>query len=308
MCTRSLRGKLSLAMFSMAAPPPLSESLSMELLQEDGDWASLASASGLADEMDDADCQALVGTVEAMAAELARRISSRMLAAKSTLAQRAQMRQAQQNAIAAEEQQRLEAMLMDEAAAREEVEARLEKARRVQHRLADALATTRDDGAARLAAHTVLAEWQRSLAAIKREAHCERLAPRHYARSLLRMCVGRWRSSARKLRHMRIDQFWERSVLELRGALQAHYQPQLEALRTEVRLAREETQAAWVAKEQQGRSLKAAFMRGVCQLNLETAGILGNTGNAEEEVAAALAAVEGAMPVPHGAPPRPMLP
>jgi len=28
----------------------------------------------------------------------------------------------------------------------------------------------------------------------------------------------------------------------------------------------------------------------------------------EEEVAAALAAVEGAMPVPHGAPPRPMLP
>ena len=99
----------------MAAPPPFSESLSMELLQEDGEWASLASASGLADEMDDADCQALVGTVEAMAAELARRISSRMLAAKSTLAQRAQMRQAQQNAIAAEEQQRLEAMLMDEA-------------------------------------------------------------------------------------------------------------------------------------------------------------------------------------------------
>lgn len=264
-------------------------------MNDDLEWASLASASGLADELDDEDCQHLVATVDAAAADLARRISSRMLLAKSGLAQRGQMRQAQAEARAADEQRRLEGIIDDEVAAREEVEARLEKARLQQHKLAELLSSTRDDGIARLGAQTVLFEWQRSLAAIKREGYCERLAPKHFARTLLRKCVGRWRSAGRKLRHARIDQFWERSVLELRSALLAHYEPKLRELDQMLAASRQETADAHVAKEQLGAQLKAAFMRGVCQLNLETASILGPGGEGGEE------------PQPDATAPRPIL-
>lgn len=53
-------------------------------------------------------------------------------------------------------------------------------------------------------------------------------------------CVGRWRTASRKFRHARIDSFWERSVVELREALQGHYEPKIAGLQAQVRDARSE--------------------------------------------------------------------
>lgn len=142
----------------------------------------------------------------------------------------------------------------------------------VQHRLADALSAARESAASRTAAFSVMAEWQRSMAAVKRDAFTERICGPHYERTLLRKLVGRWRTSARKLRHARIDAFWESSVVELRGALQSHYEPKLVALEQAVLRARDDAAAAWQAKDALGQQLKAAFMRGVSQPTPRCAG------------------------------------
>ena len=51
-----------------------------------------------------------------------------------------------------------------------------------------------------------------------------------------------------------------------------------ERLFEHVRVAKADAANAWRAKEELGKELKAAFMRGVCQLNLETASIMGALG------------------------------
>jgi hypothetical protein len=255
--------------------------LSASELDDDRYWAALASAEGAIDESGDADCQAVAALVSASASELRRLLSAHMLASKSALAQQAQARQAMTVAHATAERAAQDQALEGELTARLAVEEKLRRAQEVQGRLADALATEREAGAARLAAVQVLGEWQRSLAALRREVYCEeRLAKPHYKRTLLRRCVGQWRSAARKLRHARIDSFWERSVVELRGALAGHYEPKLTSLQAELAKAHADAAAAWRAKAEQQQELKAAFMRQVCQLNLETAQIIGPTDEA----------------------------
>lgn len=243
---------------------------------EDAEWAALASAEGAEDELDDSDCASAVAAVDAAALELGRVLSSRMLAAKAALAQKGQARQAQVQAAAAAEHARLEALIEAEMDARAAVEQKLDKSFVVQQRLATALAEARESGAQRLGALAVLSEWQRSKEALRREAHVERIAPRHAQRVLQRKVLCGWRSVSRALRHARIDAFWERSLVELRQALQAHYEPALADAQRRVEEAHEEAATAWQAKEELGKQLKAAFMRGVCALNLETASILGS--------------------------------
>jgi hypothetical protein len=178
----------------------------------------------------------------------------------------------------------LEQALDDEIGARLAVEGRLVKAQQVQANLADALHAEREDGAARLAAVKVMNEWSRSLAMMKREIYCEeRLAQPHYKRTLLRKVVGGWRTVARRLRHMRIDSFWERSVVELRTALAGHYEPKLRQMQARCEELEADAAAAWRAKDEAGAQLKAAFMRGVCQLNLETASIIGPSDAATDD-------------------------
>ena len=250
---------------------------------EDAEWAALASASGLEDESDDADCQQVIHAVDAFATELAQSLARHMLITKSKLAQKAQARHAQYQSLFASERSQLEQRVDAEAAARRAVEQKLARAQIIQSKLADAIAAARDDAAARAAAQAVLAEWQRTLIMIKREVYCDRVATPHYYRTLMRKVIGQWRTSARKLRHVRIDQFWERSVLELRSALQAHYEPKLDQLHRDVMAARQETVAAHRAKEALGQELHAAFVRGVSQLNIETATIIGSGAGFDPE-------------------------
>ena len=271
-----------------------SKRLSIEDVATDAFFASLASAEGQDDEITDPDCAGVVAAVDMMALELGRKLSARMLAAKSALAQKAQARQAQYQAEGEGECMRLEGVIRDEVAAREAVEVTLAKARLVQHNLADALRAARDDGADKLRAAGVLAEWKEAYAAQRREAWGERIAPKHYRKRLLRFCVGRWRTASRAHRHARIDAFWEQSIVELREALQGHYEPNLAALHADLAAAKKDAAEAWQAKEDLGVELKAAFMRQVCQLNLETASII-NKADSEP-------------PVPKSAPPRPIRP
>ena len=252
---------------------------SNNIFLEDAEWAALASAEGADDEVYDPDCAGVVAAVDAVAVELGRLMSRRVLAAKAALAQKAQARQVQVQAEADADIKALEDMLQHEADARGHLEARLGRAFEVQHRLADSLHKTRESCTSRVAALTVMAEWQRSLAALKREAKNDIVAPRHAARTLLRKCVGRWRTNSRASRHKRIDAFWEHAVGELRTALQGHYEPRLASLNVSLEEARGDAANAWRAKEELGRELKAAFMRGVCQLNLETATILNENPN-----------------------------
>lgn len=269
-------------------------SLSVEDIAEDAEWAALASAEGGEDEFSDPDCARVVAAVDMMALELGRTLSSRMLAAKSALAQKAQGRQAQYQAQAEAEQARLEGLIDDEIAAREAVERALAKAQMVQHRMADALHATRENGADKLQAAACIAEWKEAYAAQRREAYTERIAPKHYSARLLRKVVCRWRTASRTLRHARIDSFWESSIVELREALQGHYEPKLTELRSQLGLAQADAADAWRAKEDLGTQLKAAFMRNVCQLNLDTASIM-NTVEVD--------------PTPNSAPPpRPIRP
>jgi hypothetical protein len=220
-----------------------------------------------------------------------------MLAAKSALAQKAQARQAQHRAQAAQSAESAAGDLEEEVAAREAVEARLAKAQLQQHRLAEALHQTREAGADKLHAFAVLAEWKETFAAQKREAWTERLAPKHYCARLMRKCICRWRTASRKLRHARIDAFWEHSLVELREALQGHYEPQVASAKATIADLREQLTEAHQAKHDLGVELKAAFMRNVCQLNLETASIIKSQPRADAE-----------NPLPNQPPPRPIRP
>lgn len=248
---------------------------SLARMSEDTEWAVLASADEVMDVADDEDCADVRAMVEKVTADVSQLMQQKVLRAKAALAQKAQGRQAQVLAHAASERALLEQAIDDEVAARLSAEERLEKARIVQARLAEALFSAREDNRARMNAYSVMNEWQRSLAAVKRDTYGERIAPRHYAKTLLRSCLGRWRSAARKLRHARIDAFWERSVIELRGALAGFYEPKLEALEAQIHAANADAAAAWQAKDDLGVQLKAAFMRSVGNLNLETTKLLG---------------------------------
>jgi hypothetical protein len=149
---------------------------------------------------DDADCKATVAAVDAAARELTTVLSATMLSAKAALAEAAREREAELQAAAAADVARLEALLGEERGARQQAEARLEKAFAVQQRLADRLHSTREQAANRLQALRVMGEWQRSLDALKREQFVERAAPRHCARVLMRKVLGGWRSASRTLR------------------------------------------------------------------------------------------------------------
>ena len=151
--------------------PSFESSHSANLLEDDHFFAALASAEGPADEEDDPDCAGAVAAIDAAAVEMGRALSARVLAAKSAVAQKAQARQAQMEAEAAANTARLEGLLEEEVAHREAIERRLAKSFEVQSRLADALHETREDATARIQAVASLAEWQRSLAALKREAY-----------------------------------------------------------------------------------------------------------------------------------------
>ena len=260
--------------------PPLlvepSARLSAESFHEDAEWANLASAEGIDDEFDDPDCAMAVAAVDAAALELGRVMSRRMLAAKAVLAQKAQLRQEKIQAEFDADRNHLEAQLDEAARERVRLERRLAKAFAVQANLADTLYETRESSAARMQAMAVVTEWQRSLAALKREGWAERASLKHYAHSLLRKLVGRWRSVSRQRRHGRIDGFWEGSMAELRSALQAHYEPKLAQLTADLEAARSDARDAWRAKEDLGQQLKSAFMKQVVQLNLETASIVNN--------------------------------
>lgn len=271
-------------------------------VSEDQEWAWLASATEEQVEEDE-DCTEAADLVEAASYDLGRMVSAHLLAAKSALAQKAQARQAQMQAQAQADRAVLEQAIDDEVAARLAVNEQLDKARAVQQRLADALYAAREGASTRMQALVVMGEWQRSLAALKREAHCERLAGPHYAKTLLRMCVGRWRSAARKSRHARIDSFWEHSVIQLRSALAGHYEPKLQELQAELATAHADAAAAWQAKEDLGTQLKAAFMRGVCNLNLETSKLIG-----EQLPTSLLPGGDEPEPSPLQAPPRPTRP
>lgn len=305
---------------SYGGRPDMVEPLTRLSSEEDTEWAALASADGEDDEYGDQDCVAVVAAIDSAALELAKKLSAHMLAAKSALAQKGQARQAHTQGVAGAEQRRLVGALVHERDCRAEVERQLLKARSVQANLADALHKARESGASRLQAFAVMNDWQQAKNALKREAHCERLAPAHARKRLLRKVLGGWRSASRSLRHARIDAFWEHSCVELREALQAHYEPQLAQMRHELQKARDDgapaccraffvpplcralirlshvcvcaraAASAWQAKEDLGQELKAAFMRGVCQLNLETSTIV-NDGE-----------------VPRALPPLPMRP
>ena len=132
---------------------------------------------------------------------------------------------------------------------------------------------TRESGATRLQAFAVLSDWQRMLAAQKREAFSS-APPRATtaAASSVRSFAG-GAPTARAAPHAD-RRLWENACVELREALQGHYEPRLAELEAKLSGARSDAADAWRAKEDLGKQLKAAFMRGVCQLNLETATIL----------------------------------
>ena len=235
--------------------------------------------------------------VLAQSAQLGRALSTRMLAAKAAVAQKAQARQAQARAQGDAESSRLNDLIDDEIAARQAVEGRLEKARLQQHNLAERLHATREAGNNKVNALTTLMDWKEAHAMQKREAWGDRIAPKHYCKGLLRMCIGRWRSASRKARHVRIDAFWENSIVELREALQGHYEPRLATANATIADLRAQLAAEKQAKHDLGVELKAAFMRNVCQLNLETASIIKSQPKDDAE-----------NPTPNQAPPRPIRP
>ena len=243
---------------------------SQRAVDEDLFFAALASAEGADDEIEDADCAGAVAAIDAAAVELGRALSARVLAAKSAVAQKAQHRQAQVQAEAAADVARLEHLLDDERQVRQQLEQKLARSFVIQTRLADSLAATRESGAARLQQTAVLAAWNASMLALKREAYTERIALKHAASTLLRMCVGRWRTKSRASRHKRIDAFWEQAVTELREALQGHYEPRLAGLNGELEAARADAASAWRAKEELGMELKQAFMKQVSQVRTRT--------------------------------------
>ena len=106
---------------------------SQSAILEDSYFAALASAEG-DDELDDPDCASVVAAVDAAALELGHALSARVLAAKSTLAQKAQARQAQMQEQMHAELDRLQGHLEKEAMARMGCEARLAKAWVVQNK------------------------------------------------------------------------------------------------------------------------------------------------------------------------------
>ncbi len=256
----------------------------------------MASAEGADDVFADSDCTALQTAVERGTSALAAQLAAQMLAVKRNLAQRAQGRMAHAQRQAAADMAQMHSVLDAEVSAREQVEAKLERARKVQQNLGDALRQAKQDGDARLAAAAVIAEWHRGLLALKRDEYLSRAAPAHYAKTLLRKLIGRWRSASRAHRHRRIDAFWENSMEELKEAMAEHYDPRIAQLTAELEAAKADAAEAWRERDELGVQLKAAFMRGVCQLNLETASIVNRTAAAPRPTEAAGADAENAPP------------
>ncbi|KAL1518821.1 hypothetical protein AB1Y20_003100 [Prymnesium parvum] len=244
------------------------------LVVEDAKWAAMSSASP-SEAAEDEDCKAIAQQVDEYAAQLRDLVSERVLAVKRSLAREAQERIVVLQRHHAVETAALSAELDNVTVKLEDMERELGASVESQLRLASAIAEAKREAQVRLAAAAAINAWQRSIPPLKREEWAERQPEPHYRRKLFRKVLCRWRSAARKLRQTRIDTFWEGAVEDLKGGITRQYEHQLAQLQEQLMLERQRTADACRAHDALGQKLKSAFMRGVCQLNLQASKLMG---------------------------------
>ncbi|KAL3900914.1 MAG: hypothetical protein SGPRY_012369 [Prymnesium sp.] len=217
----------------------------------------------------DGDCEALSEEIVSSAYHVSQIVTSRLLSVKGQLTSQAL--------------QKREEMAREHAAAITSLSLELEEGSEVQSRLLRDLSAARDlqlrlaamagrakrDAEDRMMAGAVLNEWLRAIPPLRREAWAERQPNPHYRRVLFVKIISAWRSAARKERQAKIDEFWQGAVEQLKSSISQQYELQLDQLRAQLLAEKQRTEDAWRAHAALGQNLKSAFMRGVCQLNLQ---------------------------------------
>ncbi|KAK2156598.1 hypothetical protein LSH36_209g04027 [Paralvinella palmiformis] len=116
-------------------------------------------------------------------------------------------------------------------------------------------------------------EWKISLNDKKREVLASKLAERHYHRLLLQKSWDGWHSIVESKWRERVEKACQSKAQEVCMALTNDYETKIASLNEGLESSRNEVIRLHAEREQYEETMKKAFMRGVCALNMEAMAI-----------------------------------
>lgn len=116
-------------------------------------------------------------------------------------------------------------------------------------------------------------EWKISLNDKKREVLASKLAEKHYHRQLMQKCWDGWHSLVESKWRERVEKACQSKAQEVCMSLTNDYETKIASLNEALESSRNEVLRLHAEREQYEESMKKAFMRGVCALNMEAMAI-----------------------------------
>ncbi|XP_048383539.1 centrosomal protein POC5 isoform X2 [Stegostoma tigrinum] len=125
-------------------------------------------------------------------------------------------------------------------------------------------------------------QWRLQHSEAKMEAYANALAERHYKFCLMKKVCTAWKSEMQTKWKERVEKACQARAEEVCIQLSRDYERQLDTSREELESAKAEIRRLLAEKDKYTDSMKKAFMRGVCALNLEAMSMFQN-GNRRVE-------------------------
>ncbi|XP_060691856.1 centrosomal protein POC5 isoform X1 [Hemiscyllium ocellatum] len=119
-------------------------------------------------------------------------------------------------------------------------------------------------------------QWRLQHSEAKVEAYANTLAERHYKFCLLKKVCTAWKSEMQAKWKERVERACQARAEEVCIQLSGDYERKLDASREELERAKAEIRRLLAEKDKYTDSMKKAFMRGVCALNLEAMSMFQN--------------------------------
>ncbi|KAK2837366.1 hypothetical protein Q5P01_014578 [Channa striata] len=124
--------------------------------------------------------------------------------------------------------------------------------------------------------------WRIQHAAAKEEAHAAQVAQQHYNLQLKKKVWLGWHSLVQKHWKVKLERACRARAEEVCNRLSAEYEAKLAEHREAIEKAKTEIQRLQQERERSEESMKKAFMRGVCALNIEALSMFHTTEGQQE--------------------------
>ncbi|XP_076016010.1 centrosomal protein POC5 isoform X2 [Genypterus blacodes] len=137
----------------------------------------------------------------------------------------------------------------------------------------------------RLEKMRAFSHWRIQHTEVKEEAYAARIAQQHYQFQLKKKVWSGWHALIQKHWKVKVEQACRKKAEEVCVQLTAEHEAKLAEHHEEMEKAQAEIQRLRLQRERSEESMKKAFMRGVCALNMEALNMFQSTEGRSEEAA-----------------------